>query len=399
MKRVSHDFVHLDEGQRRIQRNVRDRCEQFDVEYWRRCDQEEQYPLEFVDALADDGILGMLVPEAYGGAGLSLSEAVVVMEEIAASGGLAAAQAILGAVLNADLLVRCGTEERRDELLPEVATGDTRIQSFFLTEPDSGSDPTAIETVAVEQGETYLVSGRKVWASRIEASDYVVIVARTTPRSAVADPRKGLSLFLVDRARLDDPAVDVEGIPKSATNAVPSYRVAFDGLEIPASNLLGEEGEGFSQLLGGLNTERIVFAAECVGLCRIALDAAVAYAGDRTVFGRAIGRNQAIQHPLAAAYVSLFAAKHLTYAVAERMATLDSREAGAEAAAAKYFASEAAYRSADAAVQTFGGFGVARECDVERYFREARLTRLYPISQELVLNYLGEHVLGLPKSY
>ncbi|ELY38982.1 acyl-CoA dehydrogenase family protein [Natronorubrum tibetense] len=401
MATVATDTVALTAQQELVRESIRDICSEFDEEYWREKDRAAEYPTEFVTELADHGWLGILVPEAYGGAGMGTAEVVVMMEEIAASGGgFAAAQAIHGGIYNSVPIVRHGSEELKERLLPAVAEGDVAIQSLGLTEPNAGSDSTSIETVAEEQEGEYVINGQKIWISRVDASDYLLVVARTTPKSAAEKRTKGISMFLVD---IDD-AVDagtltMRSIPKTASNAVHAYELWFDDLRAPADNLVGERGNGFYQLLDGLNEERLVIAAECLGLGELAIQTGVDYANERVVFDRPIGMNQAIQHPLAKAYAELQAAKQLTYSAASAVDEESGRAVGAQANMAKYLAAEAAFAAADAAVQAHGGFGVAREYDVERYLREARLTRLVPITQELVLNYVGENVLGLPRSY
>jgi acyl-CoA dehydrogenase len=430
----------LTESQRLVQRSIRAICEEYDHEYWREHSREEEYPHEFVDTLSEEGWMGALLPDAYGGADLGTEEVVVMMEEIAAEGGgFAAAQAVHGGIYNSVPIVKYGSEELKADLLPDVAAGETRIQAFGLTEPNAGSDSTAIETFAErvdpssddadsnaggagddggdrkggddgrmsssmpdamqgEAGDGYVVNGSKIWTSRVDVSDYLLLVARTTPLEEVEKRTRGISMFLVD---LDDAreqgAFETSKIPKSASEFVHSYQLFFEDLWLPESALVGEEGEGFYQVLDGLNEERLVIAAECIGLGELALERAITYANDREVFGRPIGKNQAIQHPLAEAYAQVQGAKAVTYEAAR--ADESGQEAGARANTAKYLAAEAAFAAADAAVQAHGGFGVATEYDVERYFREARLSRLVPITQELALNYLGENVLGLPRSY
>lgn len=394
------DAVSLTEQQRLVERSIRDICAEYGDAYWRQVDKEGTYPHEFVNALAEGGWLGILIPEAYDGVGMSTSEVVVMMEEIAASGGgFAAAQAIHGGIYNSVPLVNYADESLKSSLLPLIASGEKRIQSFGLTEPNAGSDSTAMETRARREGDEYIVNGQKIWISRVDASDYLLLVARTTPRADVEKRTRGISMFLLDLERAYKNGLEIDEIDKTASNAVHSYEMWFNDVPVPADHLIGEEGNGFYQVLDGLNEERLVIAAECLGLGEAALAAGTSYASDREVFGRPIGANQAIQHPLASAYAELLAAKQVIYAAADRLESLARTEAGAQANVAKYLAAEAAYAAADAAVQTHGGFGVAREYDVERYFREARLTRIVPITQQLVLNYLGEHVLGLPRSY
>ncbi|WP_435074901.1 acyl-CoA dehydrogenase family protein [Halorubrum sp. HHNYT27] len=409
------DSVDLTERQSLVRRSIRDLCSAFDDEYWRECDRTATYPQEFVDQLAADGWLGMLIPEEYGGVGMSTSEAVVMMEEIAASGGgFAAPQSIHGGIYNSVPIVKYADEELKAELLPKVAAGEKMIQAFGLTEPNAGSDSTAMETraerrpgsgsdpsgtAAEREGDEYVINGEKVWISRVENSDYLVLMARTTPRAEVDKRTRGISMILVDLEDAYADGLEIERIPKTASRAVHSYQLYFDDVHVPVRNLIGEEGEGFYQVLDGLNEERLVIAAECLGLGETALQSGIDYANEREVFGGPIGANQAIQHPLAEAYADLLAAKKVIYDAADRLDDLDRTAAGAEANVAKYLAAEAAFDAADAAVQTHGGFGVAREYDVERYFREARLTRLVPVTQQLALNYLGERVLGLPRSY
>lgn len=393
--------VQLTEEQRLVRNSIQDIMEEYDREYWRERARTEEYPYDFVDTLGVHGWLGALIPEDYGGAAMSTSEVVVMMEEIAAAGGgFAAAQAIHGGIYNSVPLVKYASESLKQELLPAVASGEAAIQAFALTEPNAGSDSTAIETRADRDGDDWVVSGQKIWTSRVEASDYLVLIARTTPIAEVEKKTRGISMFLVD---LDDAqaqgALEMEPIPKSASEFVHSYQLWFDDLRLPGEYLVGTEGEGFYQVLDGLNEERLVIAAESIGLGEAALDRGVSYASERVVFGQPIGANQAIQHPLADAYARLLAAKQVVYAAADVLEDIPQKEAGARANAAKYLAADAAFQAADAAVQTHGGFGVAREYDVERYFREARLTRLVPITQELILNFLGENVLDLPRSY
>lgn len=390
----------LTDQQRLVQRSIREICADFGPEYWRQKDYDAEFPSEFVDTLASEGFLGALIPEEYGGAGMTTSEVVVIMEEIGAMGGFAAAQAIHGGIYNIPPIVNYGSEWMKAELLPEFANGNLAVQSLALTEPNAGSDSTALETVAERDGNEYRVDGQKIWISRVEQTDYLMLVARTTPKAEVERRTDGISMFLVDvgEARKSD-SFHMQSIPKSAARCVPAFELRFDDLRVPAENLVGEEGAGFYQLLDGLNEERIVIAAECLGLGRAALSAGTAYAAEREVFDRTIGKNQAIQHPLAAAYADLAAAKQVVYTAAERIHEVSRTEAGTHANMSKYLAAEAAYDAADIAVQVHGGFGVAREFDVERYFREARLTRLVPITQQLALNYLGTNALDLPKSY
>lgn len=398
---ILDEAVRLSDQQQLVRNSMREVCEAYDREYWREQAEREEYPYDFVETLGEHGWLGALIPEEYGGADLSTAEVVVMMEEIAANGGgFAGAQAIHGGIYNTVPLVKYASEPLKEQLLPRVAAGETSIQAFALTEPNAGSDSTSIETRAVRDGDEYVINGAKIWTSRVDASDYLVLIARTTPKAEVDKKTRGISMFLVDLAEATDQAAfEMEQIPKTASEVVHSYQLWFDDLRVPETDLIGEEGRGFYQVLDGLNEERVVIAAECIGLGEAALERGVAYANERVVFDRPIGKNQAIQHPLAEAYAELLAAKQVVYAAADILEDAGQKEAGARANAAKYLAAEAAFDAADAAVQTHGGFGVAREYDVERYFREARLTRLVPITQELILNFLGENVLGLPRSY
>ncbi|HET7325017.1 MAG TPA: acyl-CoA dehydrogenase family protein [Halococcus sp.] len=394
------DTITLTDDQRDVRDAISDICTEFDDGYWREKDAAGEYPDEFVNALADDGWLGILIPAEYGGKGYGTEEAVVMMYEIAASGaGFGGAQTVHAAIYNSTPLVKYASEQLKETLLPRVASGEAWIQCFSLTEPEAGSDSTAMTTRAVREGEEYRINGEKLWTSRIDVSDYLVLAARTTPREAVAKKTEGVSLFLVDIERgRNEGSIHLDEIEKTASGVVHSFRVEYDDLRVPAENLIGEEGRGFYHVLDGLNEERLVIAAEAIGLGDLAIEKGVAYANEREVFGRPIGQNQAIQHPLAAAYARLQAAKHLTFDAATRTDD-EQKTVGASANTAKYLAAEAAFAAADAAVQAHGGRGIAREYDVERYFREARLTRLVPITQELALNYLGENVLGLPRSY
>ena len=395
------ETISLSDDQRLVQRSIREICDDFDAEYWRTCELEGEYPSAFVETLAENGWFGALIPEEYGGAGMGTSEVVVMMEEIAASGGgFSAAQAVHGGLYNVPPIVNYGSEEMKRDLLPRLAAGEVSVQSFGLTEPNAGSDSTSIETRARRDGDEYIIDGQKIWISRVDASDYLVLVARTTPKSETEKRTKGMSMFLIDLAdaRAQD-AFEAKQISKSVSGCVHSFELWFEDLHVPAANLIGEEGQGFYQALDGLNEERLVIAAECIGLAEAALERAISYANEREVFGRKIGKNQAIQHPIARAYAHVLAAKQVTYGAASVVQNGSTSDAGAQANVAKYLAAEAAFKAADVAVQTHGGFGVAHEYDVERYFREARLTRLVPIAQELVLNYLSESVLGLPRSY
>lgn len=393
--------VQLNENQRLVRNSIRNVCEDFDAEYWRSCADTGDYPHEFVGELADRGWMGILIPEEYGGAGMGTTETVVMMEEIAGcGGGFSAAQAIHGGIYNSVSLVKYGSNGMKERLLPEIASGETSIQAFCLTEPNTGSDSTSMSTRAEPDGDGWIINGQKIWTSRLDVADYAVVLARTTPKSEVEKRTRGVSMFLVDvEAAVADGGLDYEKIPQSGSDFVNSFQVYFDDLRVPADHLIGQQGNGFYQVLDGLNEERLVIAAECLGLGRLAVERGVEYANEREVFDRPIGKNQAVQHPLAEAYMRVQAAKQLTYNAASASESGSIDDLGALANMSKYLAAEAAFEAADAAVQTHGGFGVATEYDVERYFREARLTRLVPITQQLVLNYVGEKVLGLPRSY
>lgn len=387
------------EEQRLIQNEVQKICSTFDNEYWRDRDRNAEYPMDFVNTFGNHGWLGTIIPEEYGGAGLDTLEAAIILEEVAASGaGFNGAMACHGAMFIPRSIINYGSEKMKEEILPELASGEELMQCFALTEPNAGFDSTAITTSAEKEGDTYVVNGQKTWCSRLHASDWMVLVARTTSKEEVEKKTDGISLFLVDipDAKAQG-AIDTEEIEKNIRAAVPSYEVWFEDLEVPQDHLIGEEDNGFYQVLDGLNEERVVIAAEAVGLARVAIDRAVKYANEREVFDRAIGKNQAIQHPLADAYARMTSARNVTFQAAR--AFKKGKDVGEAANIAAYMAREAASEATDSAVQTHGGYGVAVEYDVERFYREARLTRIAPISDEMILNYIGEHVLNLPRSY
>ena len=382
-----------------IQSEVETLCNGYEDEYWRAKDRQGEYPLEFVQELGEYGWLGTVIPEEYGGAGYDTLEASIVLEEITASGaGFNGAMACHGAMFIPRSIINYGTEEMKSEHLPKFAEGEELLQCFALTEPNAGFDSTSITTRAERNGDTYVINGQKTWCSRFHASDYMVLVARTTSKDEVEKKSDGMSLFLVD---IDDAkaqgAVDAKEIEKNIRRAVPSYEIWFEDLEVPAENIIGEEDQGFYQVMDGLNEERVVIAAEAVGLAQVAIDRATQYAREREVFERQIGSNQAIQHPLADAHARTTSARNLTYQAAR--AFKQGRDVGEAANVAVYMAREAASKATDRAVQTHGGYGVAVEYDVERFYREARLTHIAPISDEMILNYIGEHVLDLPRSY
>jgi len=373
---------------------VRALCDRFDDDYWSERDQTGTFPVEFHKAFADAGWLGIAMPEEYGGAGLGVTEAAILMQTVANSGGtFAACSTIHINIFGPHAIVVHGTPEQKERMLRPLIRGELRA-CFGVTEPDAGLDTTHLKTRAVRDGNRYIVHGRKVWTSTAQTAQKIVLLARTTPLEQCAKPTDGLSLFYTD---LDRNYVEVRRIRKMGRAAVDSNSVFIDGLPIPVEDRIGEEGKGFRYILDSLNPERIINAAETVGIGRRALAKATTYAKERIVFGRPIGKNQAIQHPLAESWAELLAAELMTLRAA---ALYDSGQpCGAEANAAKYLGADAAFRACDRAVRTHGGMGYASEFNVERYFREAVATRLAPVSRELILCYLAERVLGLPKSY
>ncbi len=372
---------------------VRELCGRFPDAYWRRLDAERAYPTEFVNALTTAGYLAALIPEEYGGSGLGVMEASIILEEINRTGGNAAAchaqMYIMGTLL------RHGSAGQKRHYLPRIASGELRLQAFGVTEPTTGSDTTQLKTVAVRRGDRYVVNGQKVWTSRAEHSDLMLLVARTTPLGEVQKRTDGLSVLLVDLKAAVGHGLTIRPIRTMMNHA--TTEVFFDDLEVPADNLVGEEGRGFRYLIDGLNAERILIAAECVGDGRWFVDRAARYAQERVVFGRPIGQNQGVQFPIARAHVNVEAADLMRV----RAATLfdDGRPCGAEANMAKLLAADASWEAANVAVQTFGGFGFAEDYDIERKFRETRLYQVAPVSTNLILAYIGEHVLKMPRSY
>lgn len=368
-------------------------CAGFPGEYWRKLDREMAYPTAFVAALTESGFLSALIPEAYGGAGLTLSAASVIMEEIqrqGCNGGACHAQMyVMGTVL------RHGSEAQKQAWLPRVASGELRLQAFGVTEPTSGTDTTALRTTARREGDHYVVNGQKIWTSRAAQSDLMLLLARTTPRDQVAKRTDGLSVFLLDMREALKGGLTIRPIRTMMNHA--TTEVFFDNVRIPADNLVGEEGKGFRYILSGMNAERILIAAECVGDAKWFIEKASAYAKERQVFGRPIGQNQGIQFPIARAYANMRAAELM---VREAVRLYEAGEnAGAEANMAKMLAADASFEAANACIQTHGGFGFAEEYDIERKFRETRLYQVAPISTNLILSYLAEHVLGMPRSY
>jgi len=384
----------LTDEQELIRRSVAELARKFDDQYWMEKEQAHEFPTEFYRAIADGGWLGMTIPTEYGGHGLGITEATLLAEEVAKSGGgMNAASSIHLSIFGMHPVVVHGSEDLKRRTLPRVATGDLHI-CFGVTEPDAGLDTSRITTFAKRQGNHYVVNGRKVWISKAIESEKILLLTRTQSYDEVAKKTDGMTLFLTD---LDRSRVDIRPIPKMGRNAVSSNEVFIDNLEVPVEDRVGEEGKGFSYILDGLNPERMLIAAEALGIGRVALDKAVKYANDREVFGRPIGMNQGIQFPLADSLARLDAAELML-----RKATWlydKGKPCGREANTAKYLCADAGFAAADRALQTHGGMGYAEEYHVARYFREARLTKIAPISQEMILNYLGSHTLKLPRSY
>ena len=385
---MSNSELHTD-----LRTAVRELCSRFPDAYWRELDAQEAYPEEFVKALTEAGYLAALIPEELGGSGLGVAEASIILEEVNRSGGNSAAchaqMYIMGTLL------RHGSESQRQHYLPKIANGELRLQAFGVTEPTTGTDTTQMKTVAVRKGDRYLVNGQKVWISRVEYSDLMLLVARTTPLEEVKKKTDGLSVLLVDLKHAIGNGMTVVPIRAMINHA--TTEVFFDNLEVPVENRIGEEGKGFRYLLDGLNAERILIAAECVGDGRWFVDRACRYAGDRVVFGRPIGQNQGIQFPIARAHVNVEAADLMRIRASE---LFDSDQpCGAEANMAKLLAADASWEAANVTMQTYGGFGFAEEYDIERKFRETRLYQTAPISTNLILSYIGQHVLGMPRSF
>ena len=383
-----HQSAHAD-----IRDAVAKLCADFPGEYWRKLDREMAYPAEFVAALTESGFLSALIPEEYGGAGLPLSAAAVIMKEIQRQGCNGAAchaqMYVMGTVL------RHGSPEQKQRYLPRIASGELRLQAFGVTEPTSGTDTTALRTTARRDGDTYVVNGQKIWTSRAAQSDLMLLLARTTPRDQVAKRTDGLSVFILDMREALKDGLTIRPIRTMMNHA--TTEVFFDNVRIPAENLVGEEGKGFRYILSGMNAERILIAAECVGDAKWFIEKASAYAKERQVFGRPIGQNQGIQFPIARAYANMCAAELM---VREAIRLYEAGEnPGAEANMAKMLAADASFEAANACIQTHGGFGFAEEYDIERKFRETRLYQVAPISTNLILSYLAEHVLGMPRSY
>jgi acyl-CoA dehydrogenase len=377
-----------------IREAVRALCAGFPGEYWRALDRERAYPEKFVAALTRAGFLAALIPEEYGGSGLTMSAAVAIMEEIQASGCNGAAchaqMYTMGTVL------RHGSAAQKTRYLPGIARGELRLQAFGVTEPSSGTDTLSLRTTAAREGnDSYVVNGQKIWTSRAEHSDLMLLLARTTPREQIKKRTEGLSVFLVDMREVKGKGLTIRPIRTMMNHA--TTEVFFENMRVPAENLIGVEGEGFRYILSGMNAERILIAAECIGDCKWFIQKATAYAGEREVFGRPIGKNQGVQFPIARAYIAMRAAELMVREAASLYEA--GKDCGAEANMAKHLAAEASWAAADMCVQTHGGFGFAEEFDIERKFRETRLYTVAPISTNLVLSYVAEHVLGLPRSY
>jgi len=376
-----------------IREAVRALCAKFPGEYWRQLDRERAYPEEFVAALTRAGFLAALIPEEFGGSGLSMNAAAAIMEEIQASG-------CNGAACHAQMytmgtLLRHGNAEQKARYLPAIARGELRLQAFGVTEPTSGTDTLNLRTTAVRKGDRYIVNGQKIWTSRAEHSDLMLLLARTTPRERATTRTGGLSVFLIDMRAVKGKGLTIRPIRTMMNHA--TTEVFFEDMQVPTANLIGMEGEGFRYILSGMNAERILIAAECIGDAKWFIGRAAAYAREREVFGRPIGQNQGVQFPIARTYIGMRAAELMVREAAALYET--GQECGAEANMAKHLAAEASWAAADMCVQTHGGFGFAEEFDIERKFRETRLYTVAPISTNLILSYIAEHVLGLPRSY
>lgn len=386
MNFLSDDYQDIRDG-------VRSLCAQFPAEYHRKMDEERAYPNDFVEALTREGWMGALIPEEYGGSDLGLLEASVIMEEINRAGGNSGA--CHGQMYNMNTLVRHGSEEQRRRILPKLASGELRLQSMGVTEPTTGTDTTKIKTTAIKKGDKYVINGQKVWISRVQHSDLMILLARTTPLADVKKKSEGLSIFLVDIKEAMKGGMEVKPIPNMVNHE--TNELFFGNLEIPVEDLIGEEGMGFKYILTGLNAERALIAAECIGDGYWFTDKVTKYVSEREVFGRPIGQNQGVQFPIAEAFIEVEAANLMRY---KACALYDAGQpCGAEANMAKYLAAKASWEAANACIQFHGGFGFANEYDVERKFRETRLYQVAPISTNLILSYVSEHILGMPRSF
>lgn len=372
---------------------IRDLCAAFPDEYFRKVDEERAYPEQFVNALTEAGWMAALIPQEYGGSGLGLTEASVIMEEINRCGGNSGA--CHGQMYNMGTLLRHGSAEQKQKYLPKIATGEWRLQSMGVTEPTTGTDTTKIKTTAVKKGDKYVINGQKVWISRIQHSDFMILLARTTPLAEVTKKSEGMSIFMVDLREAEKKGMTVRPIPNMVNHE--TNELFFENLEIPEENLIGEEGKGFKYILDGLNAERTLIAAECIGDGYWFMDRVTQYVKDRVVFGRPIGQNQGVQFPIAETFIELEAANLMRWKACE---LYDKHEhMGAQANMAKYLAAKASWEAANACLQFHSGFGFACEYDVERKFRETRLYQVAPISTNLIYSYVAEHLLGLPRSF
>lgn len=376
-----------------IREAVRRLCAEYPGEYWRKLDEQRAYPSEFVDALTEAGYLSILIPEEYGGSGLTLSAAAAVLETIQAQGGNSGA--CHAQMYTMGTILRHGSDDQKGRYLPKIASGELRLQAFGVTEPTSGTDTTALRTFARREGDEYVVNGQKIWTSRAEYSDLMLLLARTTPREEVKKKTEGLSTFIVDMREVVGRSLTIRPIRTMMNHA--TTEVFFDNMRIPASSLVGEEGQGFRYILSGMNAERVLIASECIGDAKWFIRTAANYSNERQVFGRKIGANQGVQFPIARAYAQMRAAELMVREAARFYEA--GRPMGAEANMAKLLAADASWEAANVCLQTHGGFGFAEEYDVERKLRETRLYQVAPISTNLILSYLAEHVLGMPRSY
>jgi acyl-CoA dehydrogenase len=372
---------------------VRDLCKQFPDEYHRKIDEQRAYPEEFVDALTQAGWMAALIPQEYGGSGLGLTEASVIMEEVNRSGGNSGA--CHGQMYNMGTLLRHGSKAQKEFYLPKIASGEWRLQSMGVTEPTTGTDTTKIKTTAVKKGDRYVINGQKVWISRVQHSDWMILLARTTPLTEVQRKSEGMSIFMVDLKKAVGNGLTVRPILNMVNHE--TNELFFENLEIPAENLIGQEGQGFKYILDGLNAERVLIGAECIGDGYWFIDRVAQYAKERVVFGRPIGQNQGVQFPIAEAYIEVEAANLMRFKACQLFD--DQQPCGAEANMTKYLAAKASWQAANVCIQYHGGFGFACEYDVERKFRETRLYQVAPISTNLIYSYIAEHVLGLPRSF
>lgn len=387
-----HQIAPMTEDQEAIKDAVEKVCAKFDAEYWRKTDETGEWPEAFTKEMADGGWLGIAMPEEVGGAGLGLTEAAIMMQTVARSGaGFTGCSSIHLNIFGAKPIEKFGTSEQKQEYLPKIISGEQKM-CFGVTEPNSGLDTSSLETKAERTNSGYVLNGRKIWTTGAQRADKIILIARTTPKEECAKPYLGLSLFYCDMK-----GIEAKPIPKMGRKAVECNMLYFDNVEIPKESLIGEEGAGFKYLLQGLNPERVLFAVESIGLGFAAIERAAQYANERVVFGRPIGQNQGVAHPLAKSWAELKAAEMLAYKAAGLFDA--GQECGAEANAAKYLGAEAGFTACESSVLAHGGMGYAKEYDVERYMREAMIARIAPVSREMILNFISERVLGLPKSY